>query len=150
MKKPRARIARGGKRTKLAEWLERTRPGRIGESEFAGIAAALAPISESYLRKLLRDSGVPLEPVVGGVRQSNLNELESSLVALLDEYESGDAARRQAIRKLVITAKDHARFAARRNREKLEMILWMTTWLENPPLFRTWVRLRIHALAEPR
>jgi hypothetical protein len=22
------------------------------------------------------------------------------------------------------------------------MILWLTTWLENPPVFREWVRIR--------
>jgi hypothetical protein len=152
MKKPRAPTAKGGKRpTKkedLREWLDRARPERIGEREFVEIAAALAPISESYLRKLLRESGIALAPVVEGVRQSNLTELESSLLLLLAEYDSGDPARRQAIRRIVITAKDHARWAARQHPEKEEMILWMTTWLENPPLFRDWVRLRVKALSK--
>jgi hypothetical protein len=46
---------------------------------------------------------------------------------------------------VVITAKDHARLAARnldKRAEKEEMLLWLLTWLENPPLFRDWVRLR--------
>jgi hypothetical protein len=50
-----------------------------------------------------------------------------------------------AVRRLVITAKEHARLAARnpgKRPDKEEMILWLTTWLENPPVFREWVSLR--------
>ncbi len=64
---------------------------------------------------------------------------------LLYEYEHGDAARRARVRRLVITAKDHARWASKKEAkraEKEEMVLWMLTWLENPPLFAEWVRLR--------
>lgn len=139
-KNPRKR----GKRPELAEWLQRTQPEQVGETEFAAALRELAPVSESYLRKLLRDSGIRLSPMVEGVRQANFEELEASLEALLDEYERGNATRRAAVRRLVITAKDHARWAARRpkHREKEEMILWLMTWLENPPVFREWVRLR--------
>jgi hypothetical protein len=51
----------------------------------------------------------------------------------------------------VIAAKDHARFASRKEEkrpEKEEMILWMLTWLENPPVFPEWVRLR-RAVKQP-
>jgi hypothetical protein len=75
--------------------------------------------------------------MVEGVRQSNLGALELSLLALLAEYESGDAEHKQDVRKLVITAKDHARWA-----RKEEHVLWLKTWLENPPLFPGWARLR--------
>jgi len=130
------------KRAELAAWLGRdSAPPKIGEAEFEALARELAPISESYLRKLLRESGAALAPMVEGVRQSNLDELESSLLALLDEFERSDAQRRSAVRRLVITAKDHARWASKRA-EKEEMILWLLTWLENPPVFRDWVRLR--------
>jgi hypothetical protein len=51
----------------------------------------------------------------------------------------------------VITAKDHARWAAKKAEtkrpEKEEMMLWMLTWLENPPLFPEWIRLRRAAVA---
>jgi hypothetical protein len=69
--------------------------------------------------------------MVGGVRQGGLDELEASLLALLTEYEQGDRVRRAAVRRLVILAKDHARWAMRKSREaadKEEMILWMVTW----------------------
>ena len=75
--------------------------------------------------------------MVEGVRQSNLGALELSLLALLVEYESGDAAHKRAVRKLVITARDHAKWT-----HKEENLLWLTTWLENPPLFPAWALLR--------
>jgi hypothetical protein len=154
-----------GKRAQLENWLSHRGGGQcpaapIGEAEFAGLLTSLAPISESYLRKLLRDSGAPLTPIIAGVRQATLAELEASLLALLDEYERGDPPRRAAVRRLVITAKDHARWASRKSppgsssespstepasnkpANKSEMILWMVTWLENPPVFREWVKLR--------
>jgi hypothetical protein len=144
--------ARPNKRSELRRWLDQYQ-GEIGESEYAALRAVLAPISESYLRKLLRDSGAPLAPMIAGVRQSNLDELEASLLALLNEYDEseGDPSKRAVIRALIITAKDHARWATKRAREaskqevasnKEEMILWMITWLENPPVFRQWIRLR--------
>jgi hypothetical protein len=144
--------AKPSKRNELRRWLDQ-HPGEIGECEYAALRAALAPISDSYLRKLLRDSGAPLAPMIAGVRQSNLDELETSLLALLNEYDEceGDPSKRVAIRALIITAKDHARWATKRAREaskeeavsnKEEMVLWMITWLENPPVFRQWIRLR--------
>jgi hypothetical protein len=118
----------------LAAWLAENKPAQIGPEEFEALRQALAPVSESYLRKQLRESGAPLAPLIDGVRQGNLDELEASLLALVEEYQSSN---RQAVRKLVITAKDHARWT-----HKDENLLWLITWLENPPLFPEWVRLR--------
>jgi hypothetical protein len=113
----------------------------------------LAPISESYLRHLLRSSGIPLVPLVGGVRQDSFEQLERTLLEIRAEYAraqaAGDRARSRACRRLVILAKDHARWALRspktspeKKAEKEEMILWMLTWLENPAVFPTWLGLR--------
>ena len=138
-------MPRRGKTAEFARWIEERHPARIGEVEFSALAQALAPISESYLRKLVRECGVPIEPMVAGVRQGDPDKLEESLRLLLDEYERGNAARKNDVRRLVITAKDHARLARRnaaRRDEKDEMILWLTTWLENPPLFPAWVSVR--------
>jgi|SRR5665213_1146211 len=138
-------MPRRGKSAELASWLDEHRPSRVGEAEFAQLRAALAPVSESYLRKLLRECGVPLDAMVEGVRQATFGDLEASLLKLLEEYEQGDPSHRMAVRRLVITAKDHARLAARnpeKRVEKEEMILWLTTWLENPPVFAEWVRIR--------
>jgi len=102
---------------------------------------------------LLRESGVPLAPLVEGVRQETFDALESSLLNLLAEYERGDAAAKTSVRRSVIEAKDHARWAARildKRAEKQEMALWILTWLENPPLFPQWVRLRREAQKKKR
>ena len=139
----------GTKRSELERWISERRLERIGEAEFTAIRAALAPVSENYLRKLVRASGVALDPLVEGVRQGSFDELQQSLERLLAIYESGGTARKREVRVVVITAKDHARLAARSKRaseekraEKDEMILWLLTWLENPRLFPEWVRLR--------
>jgi hypothetical protein len=140
-----------GKSAELTRWLEEHHPAQVGEAEFAALRADLAPISESYLRKLLRESGAPLDPMIEGVRQANFAELEASLLRMLTEYQSGDPPRRMAVRRLVITAKEHARLAARnpvKRSDKEEMILWLTTWLENPPVFRQWVTIR-RGIASP-
>jgi hypothetical protein len=152
-KPPKPTVKKRGKRDNLGEWLQRTQLQRIGEAEFEELRAALAPVSDRYLTKLLRESGVPLEPLIAGVRQSNLEELEASLLALLEEYSASDAPRRRRIRGLVITARDHAVWSARRAEnpgQKQEMILWMTTWLENPPVFREWVMLRLKSPAREK
>jgi hypothetical protein len=133
------------KRADLQRWLELRRPARIGEMEWAMLHVDLAPISGSHLRRLLRESGVPLAPLVEGVRQENFEALESSLLSFLQEYERADPAGRLSVRQVVIEAKEHARWAARvpeKRAEKEEMALWMLTWLENPPLFPQWVQLR--------
>jgi len=134
-----------GKSAELVRWLEEHRPAHIGEAEFAQLKTALAPVAESYLRRLLRECGVPLGPMIEGVRQGTFADLEASLLRLLTEYECSDPPRRMAVRRLVITAKEHARLAARnpgKRPDKEEMILWLTTWLENPPVFREWVSIR--------
>jgi len=138
-------MQRRGKSAELTRWLEERHPPLIGEAEFASLRRDLAPVSDSYLHKLLRECGVPLDPLVEGVRQGTFAELEASLLRLLAEYESSDPPRRMAVRRLVITAKEHARLAARipsKRPDKEEMILWLTTWLENPPVFREWVSIR--------
>jgi hypothetical protein len=142
-------MARSTKRSELERWIAERRAAAIGEGEFAELRATLTPISESYLRHLLRESGVELDPMVAGVRQGSFDELQESLEHLLAIYEAGDGTRKQAARRLVITAKDHARLAAHaksaspeKRGEKEEMVLWLLTWLENPGVFPEWVRLR--------
>jgi len=90
-----------------------------------------------------------LAPLVDGVRQESFEQLRASLTALAEGYAAGDPETARRARRLVIEAKDHARWAARspktspeKKAEKEEMISWMLTWLENPGVFSTWVRLR--------
>jgi hypothetical protein len=130
---------RRSKRTDLDEWLAVHRPAVIGVPERDSIRSVIAPISDGYLRKLLRGSGCPLAPLVEGVRQEDLDALERSLLAMPRDNEG---------RKCVIEAKDHAKFALKTHPEKEEMILWMITWLENPEIFEQWVKLRREKLRE--
>ncbi|HET8549866.1 MAG TPA: hypothetical protein VFL57_17775 [Bryobacteraceae bacterium] len=138
--------AKGGQ---LRSWLDEHKPARIGDRELEQIRAALGRVSESYLRRLLRSCGVPLHPLIEGVVQADLPALARTLLALEQEYEAGDAQTRRRVRQLVITAKDHCRWTLRRfaeeterGREKREALLWMNTWLENPPVFREWLSMR--------
>jgi hypothetical protein len=130
------------KRKRIQEWLQSRSPAEVTEALQAELQAACPDISERTLRAVLRESGFPLAATVEGVRQDTLDGLERTLLALLAEYEKGDAARRRQVREIVIVAKQHAAFA-----RKEEVILWTRTWLENPPLFRAWVELRKRVLA---
>lgn len=138
-----------GKNTDLARWLEAHNIRHIGDADFAALRQALAPISEDYLRTLLRRSGIPLAVTVEGIRQTTFSELEDCLTRFTEEYARTVRQGQTALRRLAVRAKEHARLAARsrntserKRAEKTEMILWLTTWLENPPLFPEWVHIR--------
>ena len=125
---------------RVREWLRANPCAAVGEPEFERIGAELE-IPEEALRKLLRECAVPLAPLVEGVRQDTWEHLGRTLIALQREYETGDQKRRQQCRRLVITAKDHAQFAARRKPGKHEVVECLRVWLENPPVFESWWRL---------
>ena len=126
---------------------------RVDRADFERLLEELAPMRESRLRKLLRESGMPLGALVNGVRQENFAALGTTLLDLHAELaearSSGDRARESLCRMLVIEAKDHARWAAQRagdpahRAEKEEMAAWMLVWLENWEIFPAWVRARI-------
>jgi hypothetical protein len=141
------------KRARLGQFLAEARPGRITELEYRQLRERLAPVSDSYLRHLLRDCGLPLDPVLEGIRQRSFEELERTLLAVGAAYaeavETGDRERAAACRRAVITGKEHARLAARHpaaseeaRARKVEMASWMLVWLENPAIFPTWLGLR--------
>jgi len=101
----------------------------------------------------LRETGIPLAPLVCGIRQDSFENLERTLLDMEREYADatawGDVPRARACRRAAIVAKDHARFALRSPRltaaeraAKEEMVLWLLTWLENPGVFATWLELR--------
>jgi len=118
--------------------------GIVDEARFRSLKAGLEPVSDSYLRKLLRESGVPLAPMVEGVSISSFETLERTLLVLADVYAAGT----RDARTLVIEAKDRLRWSEKRaadedhREEKREMLLWVMTWLENPVAFSVWLRLR--------
>lgn len=128
-----------GKRERLRELLDRRQAPRIDAAAAADLKRQLDPVSDSHFRRLLRESGAPLDPIVEGVRQDSLESFERSFLALIESPADELAKRREIIR-----SRDHARLAARRkpSTERDEMILWMTVWLENPPIFAEWLKLR--------
>lgn len=132
-------------------------PAAITEEVWASLLSRLGPVSESYLRDLLRATGLPFAQPYCGIRQHTFEELERSLREMLDVYAGavavGDRERARYCRKQVIAAKDRAKFQARSPRtapgkaaEKGEMSEWMLVWLENPEVFPSWVEARKKSL----
>jgi hypothetical protein len=137
----------------LREVLAAEHPPAITESVWQDLLLRLAPVSESYLRDLLRDTGLPFEQPYAGVRQHTFEELEQSLREMQQVYadamSAGNRERARYCRRQVIAAKDRARFLAlnprtapEKKEQKEEMAQWMLVWLENPEVFPAWVDAR--------
>jgi hypothetical protein len=138
----------------LRDYLSAERPATISETVWHGLLLRLAPVSESYLRDLLRETGLPFEQPYAGIRQHTFDELEHSLREMQNVYAeamaSGNRERARYCRRQVIAAKDRARFAAQNSStapqkqrvQKEEMVEWMLVWLENPEVFQVWVEAR--------
>lgn len=148
------------KSKQVREYLATQRPEAITEAVWKDLVRRLAPVSESYLRELLRETGLPFEQPYAGIRQHTFEELEQSLCEMQQVYAeavaAGDRPRARYCRRQVIAAKDRAKFAARNPRaapetkaRKDEMAQWMLVWLENPEVFPVWVAARKRALAAP-
>ena len=148
---------------RLREHLAEKPPAAITEAVWKDLLARLAPVSESYLRELLRETGLPFDQPYAGVRQHSFEELEQSLGEILAVYAEAMAAndreRARYCRRVVIGAKDRARLVARHPRttqekkaQKEEMARWMLVWLENPEVFPAWVeaRKRVGQAARPQ
>jgi hypothetical protein len=135
----------------LLEYLEERRPETITEAVWQDLLMKLAPVSESYLRDLLRDTGLPFDQPYAGVRQHTLEELELTLREMLEVYRdataSGNRDRARYCRRQVIAAKDRAKFLAEKHPQKEEMAEWMLVWLEDPEMFPAWVERRKAILA---
>jgi len=121
----------------------------IDEPLAAKLRAEMDGTGDRVYRNLLRECSVALAPLVEGVRQDDLHQLERTLLGLAQEYRANS----KPCRKAVIEAKDHARLVSRnpkvsaeKRAEKEEMVLWMLTWLENPSIFEIWVGMRKNVL----
>ena len=131
------------KRARLEAHLAELQPAIVDEQVWSELQRRLAPISNSYLRELLLASGVPVSPVVEGVRQDSLENAERTLLALAAAYTGAGPQDRRRIRVAVIESKDRLRWSLKQpNPEKDEILLWMMTWLENPEVFPIWLALR--------
>ena len=131
---------------RLREFLDERQPAEITEEVWRELLRHLAPVSESYLRDLLRATGLPIAQPYAGIRQHSLEELEQSLRGMLQVYTAAVAAgnreRARYCRRQVIAAKDRAKFQAAKSPVKSEMAQWMLVWLENPQVFPAWVEAR--------
>jgi len=138
---------------RLRDYLAAQPVARITETVWIELLQRLAPVSESYLRELLRGTGLPFDQPFAGIRQHTFEELEQSLNEMLrvyaDAMASGDRQRARYCRRQVISAKDRARriaYAAKtppeKKAEKKEMVDWMLVWLENPGIFAAWMEAR--------
>ncbi|MEO8371259.1 MAG: hypothetical protein ABI806_18890 [Candidatus Solibacter sp.] len=137
----------------LREYLAGRQPAAITEEIWAELMMRLAPVSESYLRDLLRATRLPFDQPYSGIHQHSFQELEESLTGMLQVYlnsvAAGNRDRARYCRRQVIAARDRAKFLATTPRttedkrsEKEEMAQWMLVWLENPEVFPAWVEAR--------
>lgn len=139
----------GSKKQRVRAYLEARRPAAITGEVWEELLREVGPVSESYLREVLRATGLPFEQPWAGVRQGSFEELEQSLLELRRVYAEASASGRRDLarycRRQVIAAKDHARFAARKPEkrpEKEEMVEWMLVWLGDPEVFPEWCAIR--------
>ena len=142
----------------LREYLAARQPSAITEAVWGDLLHRLAPVSESYLRELLRATGLPFDQPYAGIRQHTLEELEESLLGMWRIYseamDAGARERARYCRRQAIAAKDRAKFLAasprtspERKAEKKEMAQWMLVWLENPAVFPAWLEARKRVLS---
>jgi hypothetical protein len=146
-------VATKSHKQRLRDYLAEARPLAITEAVWRHLMTTLTPISESYLRDLLRQTELPFEQPYAGVRQHTFEELEQSLREMLVVYReaatAGDRERTRYCRRQVIGAKDRAKYLAQdinatpeKTAMKAEMAQWMLVWLENPEVFPAWVEAR--------
>src|SRR6185503_1411103 len=76
----------------LREFLASEQPAAITETLWQNLLKQMAPVSESYLRDLLRDTGLPFEQPYAGIRQHTWEELEQSLREMQQVYAEAVAA----------------------------------------------------------
>jgi hypothetical protein len=154
-------VAAGNRSIKqqLREYLAARQPPAITEAVWRDLLQFLAPVSESYLRELLRATGLPFDQPYAGIRQHTFEELEESLLGMWRIYaeamDAGARERARYCRRQVIAAKDRAKFLAasprtspERKADKKEMAQWMLVWLENPDVFPAWVEARLRVVGQ--
>lgn len=137
-------------RQAILDWLDTHKPALVDRATVEQIRHSVGAVGDHTLRHTLIDSGYPLDPLVEGVNQSTPADLARTLLVLARQYESATHVERSAIRAMVMQSKTHARFAAanrrldeEKRREKQEALLWISTWVENPPLFAAWLNVRL-------
>jgi hypothetical protein len=134
-------VPRVSVKSRVLEWLKSQALERVEPEHFAQLLSDLAPAADSTIRRALRESGIPMAPLVEGVRQNTLDDLHRTLNAMAAEYERDP----KQVRSAVLVARQHAEWNLRRqpgDALREEAFLWIRTWLENPGVFESWARLR--------
>lgn len=129
------------KKTQLQELLAQHQPPVIDPAFFSLLQQELHPISTAYLRRLLLQADAPLHPLVEGVRLDTFRHFCRSLFLLNEMHQRTGAETKTIIRRLIIDAKNHARWS-----DKSEMVEWLLVWLHDPTLFDTWAKLRLQVI----
>jgi hypothetical protein len=146
-------------------------PGDIGKISEAirRVLGTQERTSSSYIAQVLQQAGMALlytdrylgptmpEPYAsrlkGSLRFRDLASAESSLYKLDEAYrayvQASDRVGIRLVRSLLLQGKQRAlrlacdpRVDASKRREKQEIALWFTVWLQSPDLLFAWLRLR--------
>lgn len=142
------------RRAAIAAFVEREQWALVDLAAWDVLRRAFGEVKENTLRHDLLDSGLPLDPLVEGVRFDTIEHLARSLTALAvchrRAMEASPNESMSLARKLVLEARRKAEAVlgnsrvAREKREAMdEKFLWLRTWLENPELFAAWAPLRL-------
>ncbi|MDQ6700351.1 MAG: hypothetical protein M3Z36_09210 [Acidobacteriota bacterium] len=141
-------MPRNNNRQRLRDYLSTRKWTSVGKEEWQQLRREFPGIAENSLREMLQESTIEIAQPYCGVRQKSLEDLESSLLGLYGVY-AGHPDQAGTCRKLVIQAKDRARFVTRNAKViepvramKEEMVRWMLVWLDDPSMFESWVRAR--------
>lgn len=145
-------------------YLEAKKPERIDRAALTALRRAVATqlgperrVSERYLVEVLLETRVPIDEALGGIAvdlrgRIRTRDPEAALKALAelgDEYAEADAPRRRELRTAVLRAKDRLQRRLAKPPESgveraalEELRAALLTWLENPPVFSTWLGVR--------
>lgn len=148
------------RRAAIAAFVEREQWALVDLAAWDVLRRAFGEVKENTLRHDLLDSGLPLDPLVEGVRFDTIEHLARSLTALAvchrRAMEASPNESMSLARKLVLEARRKAEAVlgnsrvAREKREAMEeKFLWLRTWLENPEVFAVWAPLRLHKVRNP-
>ncbi|MCZ2154618.1 MAG: hypothetical protein LC114_12065 [Bryobacterales bacterium] len=114
-------------------------------------------VAQNTLRHDLFDTGLPLDPLVEGVRFDTIEDFHRSLTALAARHRANleqqpgqpmTTARSRVLegRRKAELALRNPRLTAEKRAAMQEKFLWLRTWLENPGLFEGWAALRLKKL----
>lgn len=148
------------RRAAIAALAEREKWEVVDAAAWDALRAAFGTVSERTLHHDLLDSGLPLHPLVEGVRLSTMEDLLRTLTALADCHRSAalaaakgtvTPARRRVLeaRRKAETVLANPKVSQDKRAAMEEKFLWLRTWLENPELFTQWAPLRLRKFRNP-